>query len=68
MHWFLKFIFGMKLYMFRTVHLSNISSFPLYTKKWYISYILRAGSVHLGGFNISIYIYIFMLVPRINDD
>jgi hypothetical protein len=30
--------FGMKLYMFRTVSLSIIRSFPLYTQQWYMSY------------------------------
>jgi len=30
--------FGMKLYVFRTVLLSIIKSFPLYTQKWYMSY------------------------------
>ena len=38
MHWFLKFILGMKLYMFRTVPLSIIRSFSLYTQQWYMSY------------------------------
>jgi len=38
MHQFLKFIFGMKLYMFRTVPLSIVSSFSLYTQQWYMSY------------------------------
>jgi len=33
MHSFLKFIFGMKLYMFRTVPLSIIKSFPLYIQQ-----------------------------------
>ena len=37
MHYFLKFIFGIKLYMFRTVPLS-IMSFSLYTQQWYVSY------------------------------
>ena len=31
MHWFLKFIFGLKLHMFRTVPLSIIRSFSLNT-------------------------------------
>jgi len=48
MNQFLKFIFGMKLYMFRTVPLSIIRSFSLYTQQWYMSYSyadsLRAGS------------------------
>ena len=48
MHQFLKFIFGMKRYMFRTVLLSIIRSFSLYTQQWYMSYkfadILRAES------------------------
>ena len=38
MHKFLKFIFGIKVYMFRTAPLSIISSFSLYTKQWYMSY------------------------------
>ena len=48
MHWFLKFIFVIKLYMFRAVPLSIIRSFSLYTQQWYMSYrfadSLRAGS------------------------
>jgi len=43
-----KFIFVIKLYMFRTVPLSIIRSFSLYTQQWYMSYrfadSLRAGS------------------------
>jgi hypothetical protein len=38
MHQFLKFILEMKLYMFRTVPLSIITSFSLYTQQWYMSY------------------------------
>jgi len=38
MHEFLKIIFGIKLYMFRTVLLSIIRSFSLYTQQWYMSY------------------------------
>jgi len=37
MHKFLKFIFGIKLYMFRTVPLSIIRSFSLYTQQWHMS-------------------------------
>jgi len=48
MHKFLKFILGIKFYMFQTVPLSIISSFSLYTQQWYMSYMfadsLRAGS------------------------
>jgi len=48
MHQFFKFIFGIKLYMFRTVPLSIIRSFSLYTQQWYMSYrfadSVRAGS------------------------
>ena len=48
MYQFLKFIFGIKFYMFRTVPLSIIRSFSLYTQQWYMSYkfadSLRAGS------------------------
>jgi len=54
MHEFLKFILGMKLYMFQTVPLSIIRSFSLYIQQWYMSYTfadsLRAGS----GWNILI--------------
>ena len=38
MHKFLKFIFGIKLHMFRTVPLSIIRSFSLYTQQWCMSY------------------------------
>ena len=45
---FLKFIFGVKLHMFRTVPLFIIRSISLYTQQWYMSYrfadSLRAGS------------------------
>jgi len=48
MHYFFKFIFRIKLYMFRTVPLSIIRRFSLYTQQWYMSYrfaeSLRAGS------------------------
>jgi len=38
MHQLLKFVFGTKLYMFRTLPLSIISRFSLYTQQWYMSY------------------------------
>jgi len=38
MHQFLKFIFGIKLYMFQTVPLPVITSSLLYTQQWYMSY------------------------------
>jgi len=38
MYSFFKFIFGIKLYMFRTVPLSIIRSFSLHTEQWYMSY------------------------------
>jgi len=38
MHQILKFIFGIKPYMFRTVPLSIIRSFSLYTQQWFMSY------------------------------
>jgi len=48
MHQFLKFIFGIKVYMFRTVPLPIIRSFSLHTQQWYMSYrfadSLQAGS------------------------
>jgi len=44
MHLFLKLIFGIKLYVFRTVPLSIIRSFSLYVQQWFMSWSLRAGS------------------------
>ena len=48
MRQFLEFIFGIKLYIFRTVPPSIIRGFSLYTQQWYMSYSfvdnLRAGS------------------------
>jgi len=48
MHKFLEFALGIKFYMFRTVPLSIIRSFSLYTQQWYMLYwfadSLRAGS------------------------
>jgi len=48
MHLFLRFILGMKFYMFRRVPLSVIRSFSLYTQRSYMSYrfvdSLRAGA------------------------
>jgi len=38
MNYSLKFILGMKLYMFRTVPLSIIRSFSLYKQQRYMSY------------------------------
>ena len=45
MHEFLKFIFGVKVYMFRTVPLSIIRSFSLYTQLRYMSYRLAVCTV-----------------------
>ena len=38
MRWFLRFIFRIKLYMFRAVPLSIIMRSLLYTQRWYMSY------------------------------
>jgi len=59
MHEFLKFIFGIKLYMFRTVPLSIISSFSLYTQQWYMSN--RFADSLRAGFGIKL--YMFRTVP-----
>jgi hypothetical protein len=40
MHEFLKFILGMNFYMFRTIPLSIVSSFSLYTRQWYMNSVL----------------------------
>jgi len=37
-HKFIKFIFGIELYMFRTVSLSIVRSLALCTQQWYMSY------------------------------
>ena len=60
MLYFLKLIFGIKLYMFRTVPLSIIRSFSLYTQQWYMSYRFYSKNkyeklVHLVGFVTKIY-------------
>ena len=48
MHKFLRFIFGIKLYMLRTIPVSIMRSFSLYIQHWYMSYrfadSLQAGS------------------------
>ena len=41
MHKFLKFIFGIKLYMFRTVSMSIIRRFSLYTEIVYVIQVFR---------------------------
>ena len=48
MHQFLKFIFGIKFYMFRTAPLSIIRNFSLYTQQWYMSKRF-ADSLQLGS-------------------
>jgi len=67
----LKFIFGIKFYMFRTVPLSIVRSFSLYTQQWYMSYSLRTGSgrncssvlIHILKFIFVIKLYMFRTVP-----
>jgi len=54
MHWFLKFILGMKLYIFRTVSLSIIRCFSLYTQQWYMSYRSADSLLAGSGWNILI--------------
>jgi hypothetical protein len=53
--------------MFRTVSLSIISSFSLYTHQWYMSYrfadSLRAGSGRFLKFIFGIKLYMFRTVP-----
>jgi len=56
--WQLASSFGRKLYMFRTVSLSIIRVFPLYTQQWYMSYksadslqaVLKGNSTCFGQF------------------
>ena len=51
MHQFLKCIFGLKLCMFRTVPLSIITRFSLYTQQWYMSYRFADRSRAGAGWN-----------------
>ena len=48
MHYFLKYIFGIKLYMFRTVALSIIRSFSLYTQQTCMTYTIAVCTVKLS--------------------
>jgi len=52
MHQFLKFILGMKLYVFPTVPLSIIRSFSLYTQHWYMSYRFHPDPAHVLSANL----------------
>jgi hypothetical protein len=45
-------IFGIKLYMFRTVLLSIIRSFSLYTQQWYMSYRFADSKLSANLYNI----------------
>jgi hypothetical protein len=57
-HSFLKFIFGIKLYMFRTVPLSIIRSFSLYTQQWY-----KSANLY-GIYHCCIYIKELLMMDR----
>jgi hypothetical protein len=66
-----KLYFGMKFYMFRTVPLSIIRSFSLYTRQWYMSYrfvdSLRAGSRWNCGCNFNLTIFLRLHIHFINN-
>jgi hypothetical protein len=59
MHLFFKFIFGIELYMFRTVPLSVIRIYSLYTQQWCMSYRFvdrfRAGSGWNWAYSKTVY-------------
>jgi len=59
MHLFLKFIFGIKLHMLRTVPLSTIRSFSLYTRQWYMSYRFADS---LWAHKLSVNLYVLLCV------
>jgi hypothetical protein len=67
MHQFLKLILEIKLYMFRTVPLSIIRGYSLYTQQWYMSYksvdSFRAGS----GCSILILLLLLLLESCLYD-
>jgi len=46
MHQFFNFFYGLKLCMFRTVPLSIIRSFSLYTQQWYMPYSLLSANMY----------------------
>jgi len=52
MHEFLEFIFGIKLYMLRTVPPSIVRSFSLYTQQWYMSYRFAASKLSANMYDI----------------
>jgi len=58
--------------MFRTVPVSIISSFALYTQQWYMSYSLRAGSGRnvIGSFFTvhTAMVYVIQLASRIRTE
>jgi len=54
--------------MFRTVPLSIISSFSLYTQQWYTSYNLRAASGPGPARKLSENLYVLLCVQRKTPD
>ena len=59
MHQFLKFIFGIELYMFRTVPLSIIRSLELYTQQYnrlsgYVDCLLASSQHNLYDISIAV--------------
>jgi len=68
MHKVLKFIFGIKFYMFRTVPLYIIRSYALYTQQWYMSYRFADSLWQLAS-QLSANLYVLLFVQcRTPDD
>jgi hypothetical protein len=65
-HLFLKFILGIKLYMFRTVPQFIISSFSLNTQQWGMSYNF-GDSLRAGLGSVSILILLASCQPDLYD-
>jgi len=66
MHQFLKFIFGIKLCVFRTVPVSIIRNFTLYTQQWYMSYRFAVYSVKLLMMDRGTFRNTSSFIPKIN--
>jgi len=67
MHQFLKFIFGIKLYMFWTVPLSIVRSSSLYTQQWYMSHRFR-NSLYIVTMKVKIICQTPELIPVVFSD
>jgi len=64
---FSNLFFGIKLYMFRTVPLSIIRSFSLYTQQWYMSYRFADSLRSAGSGRLISQIYFWNKTLHVSD-